>query len=241
MDEVDIQSAKEHIASFWKGLNNGALRSLSRNATAMVLAYVEHLENTLCSITKERDEAKDDLGRMQDKVYEIAKGVARDHGVEEWRIDGAGCDSGDPVDFTGDEMCQAIRIIEDDLDDAKEVIKKIASACPYVEEPGVGPQVALTKKLTKLARAYLNKKELPARSIPDMPLMTEEEQYKARSKLALSHEDGVCHIYADDGELQCNNIHRHGRCLDFRREPYADLVDEVTRCMVKEVAEKGEG
>ena len=63
--------------------------------------------------------------------------------------------------------------------------------------------------------------------IPDMPPMTEREQWEMRVFLAISHEDGMCHIYGDDGELQCNNFARHGRCLDFRREPIAELLGNI--------------
>jgi hypothetical protein len=60
----------------------------------------------------------------------------------------------------------------------------------------------------------------------DMPEMTKEEQYRVRQWLALGHQEGKCHIhiYGDDGELQCNNVGRHGRCLDFRRETISDLL-----------------
>lgn len=69
--------------------------------------------------------------------------------------------------------------------------------------------------------------------IEEMPLMSEEEQWRMRIYLAVSHEDGVCHIYGDDGELQCSNFTRHGKCLDFKRDSISELLDNVqmTRMM----------
>jgi hypothetical protein len=73
----------------------------------------------------------------------------------------------------------------------------------------------------------------------DMPLMTEDEQWEMRIYLALSHQDGKCCVYTDDGELQCNNMLRHGRCLDFRREKISDLLQNIqaTRMLESEILE----
>lgn len=68
----------------------------------------------------------------------------------------------------------------------------------------------------------------------DIPPMTENEQWEMRVFLALNHEDGKCHIYGDDGELQCNNWQRHGRCLDFRRERIEDLLNIIRLTRMKE-------
>ncbi len=68
----------------------------------------------------------------------------------------------------------------------------------------------------------------------DIPPLTEEEQWNARVFLAMNHEDGKCHIYGDDGELQCGNIGRHGRVIDFRREPFQDLLAIVQTTRMKE-------
>ena len=70
--------------------------------------------------------------------------------------------------------------------------------------------------------------------------MTESEQFAVRVFLALSHEDGICHIYGDDGELQCNNYKRHGRFLDFRREPISELLDNIQLTRLREYADKME-
>jgi hypothetical protein len=67
-------------------------------------------------------------------------------------------------------------------------------------------------------------KEENIAAFPDMPDMTREEQFAIRSWLALGHQENKCHVYADDGELQCNNMQRHGRCIDFRREKISDLM-----------------
>ncbi len=69
-----------------------------------------------------------------------------------------------------------------------------------------------------------------------MMIYTNKEDRSVREYLAFSHEDGVCHVYSDDGELQCNNIKRHGRTLDFRREPIEDLIYAIVMCRGKEVA-----
>lgn len=71
----------------------------------------------------------------------------------------------------------------------------------------------------------------------EMPPMTDEEQRLVREYIASSHEDGKCSIYGDDGELQCNNIERHGRCLDFMREPIKDLLENIQNTRLKEVIE----
>ena len=58
--------------------------------------------------------------------------------------------------------------------------------------------------------------------------ISEQTNYDLRKYLALSHEDGgKCHIYGDDGELQCNNLFRHGRCIDFLKEPFEKLLDTI--------------
>ena len=71
-----------------------------------------------------------------------------------------------------------------------------------------------------------------------MPPLTEDENYEIRKWLALSHEDGKCHIYGDDGELQCGNIMRHGRCLDFRRETITALLDNIYMTRMREYTER---
>lgn len=58
----------------------------------------------------------------------------------------------------------------------------------------------------------------------NMPDMTREEQFAIRQWLALGHQENKCRMYTDDGELQCNNTQRHGRCLDFKREKISDLM-----------------
>jgi hypothetical protein len=68
----------------------------------------------------------------------------------------------------------------------------------------------------------------------DIPEMTFQEQWEMRKWLAASHEDGKCHIYGDDGELQCNNMGRHGRCLDFRREKISDLMANIEATRILE-------
>jgi hypothetical protein len=67
-------------------------------------------------------------------------------------------------------------------------------------------------------------KDTAAVAFADMPEMTREEQFAIRQWLALGHQENKCHIYGDDGELQCNNMQRHGRCLDFKREKISDLM-----------------
>jgi len=64
----------------------------------------------------------------------------------------------------------------------------------------------------------------------------ESDQARVREYLAFSHADGKCNIYADDGELQCGNIGRHGRAIDFRREPIGDLLDIIIQTRVREYA-----
>ncbi len=63
-----------------------------------------------------------------------------------------------------------------------------------------------------------------------------EEEYRLRAYLAISHQDGKCHCYTDDGELQCANLGRHGRTIDFRREPISDLLDVIETTRMKEYA-----
>lgn len=71
----------------------------------------------------------------------------------------------------------------------------------------------------------------------DIPEMTNDEQYNVRVFIAIAHEDGKCHIYGDDGELQCNNWQRHGRTIDFRREKMSDILDTIAFTRLKEYAE----
>lgn len=61
-------------------------------------------------------------------------------------------------------------------------------------------------------------------------------EYRIRQYLAFSHQDGKCHIYGDDGELQCGNLARHGRTIDFRREPLSDLLDVIKQTRMRDYA-----
>jgi hypothetical protein len=79
--------------------------------------------------------------------------------------------------------------------------------------------------------------DTPAKPESDIPPMTLSEQWDMRGYLAVSHEDGKCHIYGDDGELQCNNSARHGRSLDFRRESIDALLTNVVQTRIKEYVE----
>ena len=60
---------------------------------------------------------------------------------------------------------------------------------------------------------------------------------RIREYLAFSHQDGKCYVYADDGELQCANLARHGRTIDFRREPIGDLLDIIINTRRREYAD----
>jgi hypothetical protein len=64
-----------------------------------------------------------------------------------------------------------------------------------------------------------------------------DEEYRLRKYIAISHQDGKCSIYGDDGELQCSNLFRHGRTIDFRREPINDLLDVIESTRWREWAE----
>jgi len=68
--------------------------------------------------------------------------------------------------------------------------------------------------------------------------MTEQEEYAVRFFIALAHEEGKCLIYGDDGEIQCNNISRHGRCIDFKRESITDILNTLKATHFREYAEK---
>jgi hypothetical protein len=70
-----------------------------------------------------------------------------------------------------------------------------------------------------------------------------EVEPRIREYLAFSHQDGKCNIYTDDGELQCANLARHGRTIDFRREPIGDLLDIIIDTRQREyvAALEGEG
>ncbi len=59
---------------------------------------------------------------------------------------------------------------------------------------------------------------------------------RVREYLAFSHTDGKCNIYGDDGELQCANLARHGRTIDFRRESIGDLLDIIIETRQREYA-----
>ena len=68
--------------------------------------------------------------------------------------------------------------------------------------------------------------------------MTEHEERRVREYIAFSHQDGKCIVYADDGELQCNNLARHGKCIDFRKDPISDILDTIEQTRWKEFYEK---
>ena len=65
--------------------------------------------------------------------------------------------------------------------------------------------------------------------------MTEQEELVVRLVLALSHEDGKCHIYVDDGEIQCNNITRHGHPIDFKRDSITTILNVIQETRLREL------
>jgi hypothetical protein len=71
-------------------------------------------------------------------------------------------------------------------------------------------------------------------------LMSDDE-YELRKFIALAHQDGKCQIYGDDGELQCSNMIRHGRTIDFRREPIRALLEVIYATRLKEYAALARG
>jgi len=44
-------------------------------------------------------------------------------------------------------------------------------------------------------------------------------------------------LYGDDGEMQCNNAKKHGKFLDFKRDPLDELQSHVTCCKIVIYAE----
>jgi len=81
-------------------------------------------------------------------------------------------------------------------------------------------------------------------SIPDAsgePGAGEATERRVREYLAFSHTDGKCNIYADDGKLQCANLARHGRTIDFRREPLDALLDIIIETRQREYRLLAEG
>ncbi len=70
--------------------------------------------------------------------------------------------------------------------------------------------------------------------------MTEHEEHRVRFFIALVHEEGKCHVYVDDGEVQCNNIARHGRCIDFKRESITDILNTLQDTHLREYSEERE-
>ena len=67
-------------------------------------------------------------------------------------------------------------------------------------------------------------------------LMSDDE-YELRKFIAFAHQDGKCHIYGDDGELQCSDMIRHGRTIDFRREPIPALLEVIYTTRLREYIE----
>ena len=67
-------------------------------------------------------------------------------------------------------------------------------------------------------------------------MITEQEESRIRLWLAVTHQDFKCRIYADDGELQCNNFSRHGKCIDFKRDSITDILNIIQETRIKENA-----
>jgi hypothetical protein len=65
-------------------------------------------------------------------------------------------------------------------------------------------------------------------------MINEIEEDDVRFFIALAHEDGKCHIYGDDGEIQCSNIARHGRTIDFKRESIKDILNIISETRMME-------
>ncbi len=80
-----------------------------------------------------------------------------------------------------------------------------------------------------------------ASALAGEPGTGETTERRVREYLAFSHTDGKCNIYADDGELQCANLARHGRTIDFRREPLDALLDIIIDTRQREYRLLAEG
>jgi hypothetical protein len=83
-----------------------------------------------------------------DEIRRMQNGV-RDHlillGVPDSRIDGAGCDSGDPLDFTKAEISQAFNFFEDQHNEQIAAIRKALDACEAHADDIVELNVILRK------------------------------------------------------------------------------------------------
>ena len=61
------------------------------------------------------DEIEKEQGRWQHAIYLLLHGFL---GADAWRLDGSGCESGDPLDVTLAEITQALNMIEERVHDA---------------------------------------------------------------------------------------------------------------------------
>lgn len=88
------------------------------------------------------------------------------------------------------------------------------------------PNETLVKRLTSEIPVLANHglwKEAADR-IEDL----EKSERAVRVHLWINH--GCTGVYGDDGEMQCNNINRHGKPLDFVRMPIEELLEADRQC-----------
>lgn len=95
------------------------------------MGVIDVMETAAAEIKKLRKEVSDEvaldkeIGRWQQEIYELCCKLVTVDGEEQTNIDGNGCDSGDPLDLTLDEISQAANYWQERCHDMKEALKPL--------------------------------------------------------------------------------------------------------------------
>jgi hypothetical protein len=112
--EMTVEAIRQRRASLYKGL---AYRS-DPNAAGAMKSDLDYLLSIQDSHEEEVDK---ELSRWQDAIRDKLINL----GAPDWKIDGAGCDSGDPLDFTLAEVGQGAGYFVDQLDALKVALNEL--------------------------------------------------------------------------------------------------------------------
>ena len=136
--QVEIEDHHKLLVNY-KALRGGLAQA--SGVAMMALTWDGHIKRIICDKAdlKMRIQELEEAGitaKTQDRIREY---VLKHSGAE--RIDGSGCDSGDPVDFTLAEIGQGLIHVQDECYDVRQALIKYGSHTMHCREArtGTGP------------------------------------------------------------------------------------------------------
>lgn len=117
----DHTKAREIAQSYRGGIAGKIVQMTPSQKEDAMLLYIHACE----ARDKEADE---ELRRWQDKIRDV---VINRSGAPDYKIDGGGCDSGDPLDFTIAEIGQGFNYTDKEAETLREALRVAQKAIAY--------------------------------------------------------------------------------------------------------------